>query len=221
MTKIRKEMEELTALLEARLDRLEALVRNGGKESRYVERVPAWRDEDCDTECELTGVRLPKKFVKRVGKLRVHPGVADFAEERKIENLEENLNLEVPEDYLVTPDKFIFRKMYRPPTTLEWDLKMLPKVKRPGLMLLSTEMGLGSALEAAGYSADFRDQSNEWLRLALRAIRKGEPLPKPESSKSKGPPAKATQKPKTASKKTSKKSGKKSGKKTAKKRSKK
>lgn len=200
--------------LERKLDDLTFLVRTGGKESRVLERVPAWTAKDCDGECDFTGRPVPKHKLVNVLGIDVHPGVADWAHERGI--LEFHEEDQPPEDYLVTPYEVRFRKVYRPPTNVVWEPEDLPKILRPGLLFLANHLGMTAALAEQGHEGvEFRSQPNEWVRKAILALRDGKKLPKPVAGPRKvgRPPAvkKKAGKKKAAKKKGKKKTAKKAG----------
>lgn len=172
-----------------KLDRIEGLVthlihlvRSGGKESRVTECVPAWTAADADGECEFTGIKLPKKRLVMHASIRVHPGVADYAAEREIEDLTAVPDTVIPDDYLVVPFNIEFRAVYRPPTTVIWEKAQIDSFTRPAMMYLCGQLHIQQILEARGVpkeEADFRRQTNGWLVDVLHAIADGVDIPGP------------------------------------------
>lgn len=168
--------------LEDRIEHLIHLVRSGGKDSRVTEVVPAWTSADADSECDFTGVKVPAKKLVKHATIRVHPGVADFADERGIADLTQAVDTVIPADYLIIPYRTEFREVYRPPTHVVWDKSQISTFTRPALMYLCGQLHVMQQLEERGLpskEADFRRQTNGWLRLCLTAIADSEPIPDP------------------------------------------
>lgn len=148
--------------IDARLDQLYYLVIGGGKESRIVETVPAWRPDECDDVCQYTEIPVPRKLRVKVGGLKVHPGVKAYVTAEAIPDLEDYEG-EIPADYLTVPPVTRLRKVYRPTPKIQWTTEELRGLQRAAVAIIARDMGLSTVCKMVNPKLDWRFERREWL----------------------------------------------------------
>lgn len=164
------EMSDAIGRLENRVDQLYYLVIGGGKESRVVETVPAWRKDECDDKCQFTETPIPKGRLVKVGNLRVHPGVKAYVESEGIPDLEDYEGT-VPGDYLAVPPVTRLRKVYRPTPRIEWTPEELKTLSRASIAIIARDQGLATVCKMINPKLDWRFEKREWLAEACLRLR--------------------------------------------------
>ncbi len=170
------ETTKLLGVVLEELAHLKILVLNGGKESPIVERVPLWSAAECDSECDVSDVPVPKRRRVTIGEMRVHPGVAAYFEANKGID-PEDFDGTIPPDYLTTPATVRVRKRYYHRPKLEWSEDQLPDMSRPALLTVARDLGMFDMCTQVSKNVLLRRETTDWVRKACIQVKAEGTLP--------------------------------------------
>jgi len=159
-----------------------AHMKNGvnGKAHSTVER-PAWKPNECDAECELTGWPVPSASLEDVDGWQLHPGAARYLREHGHKPEEEP---EVPEKYNSIPRILVPAAKAKKGAKLRWELEDLPHMTRPELYMAAADVSLNKQAKAVGI--DYRMEKSEWLVAAIASVHQGNGVPAPADERNIG-----------------------------------